>query len=147
MTAGKQSAKQRVIPDAFVIDRPSVGILQSGPKALIRSGQAFPVKKHGQKLLDQRDNQFLKKGVYHLFRFPNAGSMKVKWFGHAAEKGEVEIYYWNVRKFSPAVVRKTRRHRGYVFDVNLPARMKNIYVLVNSTRGKIYTDYISATKH
>lgn len=145
---GRETGKHRIMPDSFIIAKHLSRIKYSRPNALLNKQITYPVNKHDKKHLTKRDNSYLDKGYYHLFRFPNKSPMKIHWFGHTdgegKNAGKVELFYWGGHRFITARIRSTKDKRGYVFDVELPVREKYLYVLVNGNKGRIYTDFITA---
>ena len=91
------------------------------------------------------DSVLLARGAYHLFEIANPGPCRVEWSGFADGNAQVLLSYWDGRRFIPRSVFNAKVNETYSVEVDLPPGEEVLYVLVNCTRGRIYTDSFAVT--
>ena len=128
--------KLAIKAEAFIIDSQVKDVMHKDPHRLIKRHLAHPVGRD--------DNHQQRQGGYQLFRFPNKGSMTIRWTGYAKRGHQISLSYWNGRGYVTEIIRNEQHNHGYVTDVDVPPREKYVYVLIGSKRGRVVTEKISA---
>jgi hypothetical protein len=90
--------------------------------------------------LRERDGLFLRQGTYHLFEIPNKGPTRVDWTGYADGNAQVWLSHWDGERFVPRDIRDARESRTYSIQIRRHITEKSIYVIVNCTKGSVFTD-------
>jgi hypothetical protein len=90
----------------------------------------------------QQDGTFLKNGVYHLIKIKNTGPMRLHWTGYADGNFQILLSYWDNERFIQKDIRDARENRTYTIDIDRPMREEFVYVLVNCTSGRLFTDAV-----
>jgi hypothetical protein len=127
---------------SYLIDKPVSFIITTDPEETIKN-HGIQLSKEHLKEISSIDSIYLKDGFYHLFKIPNSGNLKIEWTGYADGNGQIWLHFWNGNSFDHKDIREAFQSKTYDLNVNLPQPdYEYVYVMVNCTSGKIYTDAI-----
>jgi hypothetical protein len=125
----------------YTIDAPVNWIMNTYP--------GYTIADHGASLeeaelaiIRQQDGTFLEKGVYHLIKIRNTGPMRIHWTGYADGNFQILLSFWDNERFIQKDIRDARENKTYTIDVDRPMREEFVYVLVNCTSGRLFTDAV-----
>ena len=135
--------------EVYVINHSVTMILKTRPQEVIRH--------HGIKLASEQREKITKADLqylaqenpngYQVFCFPNRGAMLLTWIGHADGNGQVGLRVWNGSQWKASTeayrnLMKAVEPTKHSEAVYRPPSEETIYVLVNCTGGRVYTDAV-----
>lgn len=142
-TGDQYPAPSVLAPDLsiYIVPDPVNGIMLTYPGYTI-ADHARPLDEAELMTVRQQDGIFLDKGVYHLVKIKNHGPMRLHWTGYADGNAQILMSYWDNERFIQRDIRDARENATYAIDIDRPLREEFVYILINCTGGRLYTDAV-----
>jgi serine/threonine protein kinase len=137
---------------AYVIDHSVTMIVNKHPAETIERFATKLTAQQRQKI-ETVDGDFLgqlQPAGYQIYCFENRGIMLLTWVGYADGNGQVNFCVWNGSQWRPSLkayssLLEVFEPTKYSEAIDRPASEELVFVLVNCTSGKLFTDAIYAT--
>ena len=137
---------------AYIIEHSVSQIVRTDPKINIEK-YGIPMTAEQQEKVARADGHFLTQEephVYQVYCFPNRGAMQITWTGYGSGNGQIYFCIWNGATWMPSYeaqqkLRNVLKTTSYTETVSRPRQEQTIYVRLNCTSGKVFTDGIVAT--
>ena len=124
----------------YAVPRPAGAILSTDPReTVLRLAEPLGPTQKGQ--VAAKDDWLLAYGVYHLFRFPNAGKLRLSWTGKVRGEGRPVVAVWDGQRFRADEGLGERSSGTASLVVQRPSAETHAYLLVYATSGRILTDH------
>ena len=138
--------------EAYLINHSVTMLTKTAPKINIEK-HGIPMTAEQRDLVAKPDGRYLKQDSpygYQVFCFPNRGPMQLSWTGYADGNGQISVCIWDGTKWKPSMeayrsLLKVFEPKTYTEAVYRPPDEERIFVFVNCTSGKVFTDAILGT--
>ena len=138
--------------EAYLITHSVTMFTKTDPKINIEK-HGIPMTEEQRDLVAKADGRYLGQDSpygYQIFCFPNRGPMQLTWTGYADGNGQVSVCIWDGASWTPSVdayrrLLKVLEPTTYSEAVSRPTEEERIYVFVNCTSGRVFTDEIFGT--
>ncbi|MHC4248969.1 MAG: hypothetical protein ACYS9X_07570 [Planctomycetota bacterium] len=136
-----EPAGRAVAFDAYVFDRFVTGAAWMHPDELLRQAGRRATDREAALLLAE-DGRPLRTRAYQVYRTPNRGRTRVTWVGHADGNHQVHLRFWNGDAYVVKDILGAVESGAHSVLIDLPPKVEHISVVVNCTRGSLYTDRV-----
>ena len=145
----KEEAGSFALSEAYTIDRSVTMFTKTDPRINIEK-HGVPMSKEQRDLVAAVDGRYLGQNErygYQIYCFPNRGPMQLSWTGYADGNGQVSVCVWDSVNWRPSIeayrrLLKVFEPTTYTEAVSRPPEEDRIFVFVNCTSGRVFTDAI-----